>query len=123
MSEELFRGKDGFLADTLEDVRLLVAEALRAQKTPLQIFESVGRIFSRELRRNPPLAALLDKKFKPIFDRVASPEIASLIRAVQDSNERTPVARVFLAAASAAMLQIDQNAQCLIDDAVRFATF
>ena len=84
------------LRGTLEDVRLLVAEAMRAQKTPLQIFESVGRIFSRELRRNPPLAALLDKKFKPIFDRVASAEIAGLIRAVEDSNERTPVARVFL---------------------------
>ena len=84
------------LRGTLEDVRLLVAEAMRAQKTPLQIFESVGRIFSRELRRNPPLAALLDKKFKPIFDRVTSPEIAGVIRAVQDPTERTPVARVFL---------------------------
>ena len=84
------------LRGTLEDVRLLVAESLKAQKTPLQIFESVGRIFSRELRRNPPLAALLDKKFKPVFDKVASPEIASLIRAVGNSNERNPVARVFL---------------------------
>ncbi len=84
------------LRGTLEDVRLLVAESLRAQKTPLQIFESVGRIFSRELRRNPPLAALLDKKFKPMFDKVASSEIAALIRAVEDPNERNPVARVFL---------------------------
>lgn len=84
------------LRGTLEDVRLLVAESLRAQKTPLQIFESVGRIFSRELRRNPPLAALLDKKFKPMFDKVSSSEIASLIRAVDDPNERNPVARVFL---------------------------
>jgi hypothetical protein len=84
------------LRGTLEDVRLLVAESLRAQKTPLQIFESVGRIFSRELRRNPPLAALLDKKFKPIFDKVSSSEIAALIRAIEDPNERHPVARVFL---------------------------
>lgn len=84
------------LRGTLEDVRLLIAESLRAQKTPLQIFESVGRIFSRELRRNPPLAALLDKKFKPIFDKVTSSEIASLIRAITDLNERNPVARVFL---------------------------
>lgn len=84
------------LRGTLEDVRLLVAESLRAQKTPLPIFESVGRIFSRELRRNPPLAALLDKKFKPVFDKVASSEIAGLIRAVEDPSERTPVARVFL---------------------------
>ena len=84
------------LRGTLEDVRLLVAESLRAQKTPLQIFESVGRIFSRELRRNPPLAALLDKKFKPMFDKVASSEIAGLIRALEDPNERNPVARVFL---------------------------
>lgn len=84
------------LRGTLEDVRLLVAESLRAQKTPLQIFESVGRIFSRELRRNPPLAALLDKKFKPIFDRVSSSEIAALIRAIDDPAERNPVARVFL---------------------------
>jgi hypothetical protein len=84
------------LRGTLEDVRLLIAESLRGEKTRLQIFESVGRIFSRELRRNPPLAALLDKKFKPIFDRVASPEIAGLIRALEDPNERNPVARVFL---------------------------
>lgn len=84
------------LRGTLEDVRLLVAESLRSQKTPLQIFESVGRIFSRELRRNPPLAALLDKKFKPIFDKVTSSEIAALIRALEDPNERNPVARVFL---------------------------
>jgi hypothetical protein len=62
----------------------------------LLIFESVGRIFSRELRRNPPLAALLDKKFKPMFDKVSSSEIAGLIRAVEDPNERNPVARVFL---------------------------
>jgi len=84
------------LRGTLEDVRMLIAESLRAQKTPLQIFESVGRIFSRELRRNPPLAALLDKKFKPIFDKVSSSEIAGLIRGIEDSNERNPVARVFL---------------------------
>jgi hypothetical protein len=84
------------LRGTLEDVRLLIAESLRSQKTPLQIFESVGRIFSRELRRNPPLAALLDKKFKPMFDRVTSSEIAGLIRGLGDPNERNPVARVFL---------------------------
>jgi hypothetical protein len=84
------------LRGTLEDVRLLVAESLRSQKTPLQIFESVGRIFSRELRRNPPLAALLDKKFKPIFDKVTSTEISGLIRGLEDPGERNPVARVFL---------------------------
>jgi hypothetical protein len=84
------------LRGTLEDVRLLVAESLRSQKTPLQIFESVGRIFSRELRRNPPLAALLDKKFKPIFDKVTSTEISGLIRGLEDPTERNPVARVFL---------------------------
>jgi hypothetical protein len=84
------------LRGTLEDVRLLVGESLRAQKTPIQIFESVGRIFSRELRRNPPLAALLDKKFKPIFDKVTSSEIAALIRAIEEPGERNPVARVFL---------------------------
>lgn len=84
------------LRGTLEDVRLLIGESLRAQKTPLQVFESVGRIFSRELRRNPPLAALLDKKFKPIFDKVTSTEIAAMIRAIDDPSQRNPVARVFL---------------------------
>jgi hypothetical protein len=84
------------LRGTLEDVRQLVGESLRSQKTPLQIFESVGRIFSRELRRNPPLAALLDKKFKPIFDKVTSTEISGLIRGLEDPGERNPVARVFL---------------------------
>lgn len=109
------------LRGTLEDVRLLIAESLRAQKTPLQIFESVGRIFSRELRRNPPLAALLDKKFKPIFDRVSSAEIASRIRAIDEPDERNPVARVFLELFRILKYLDYANPEGLADDRVKTA--
>ncbi|MBP6703506.1 MAG: hypothetical protein KA385_08360 [Vicinamibacteria bacterium] len=109
------------LRGTLEDVRLLVAESLRAQKTPLQIFESVGRIFSRELRRNPPLAALLDKKFKPMFDKVTSSEIAGLIRAIGDPGERNPVARVFLELFRMLKYLEHANPDSLPDDRVKTA--
>jgi hypothetical protein len=84
------------LRGTIEDVRLLTGDALSQSRVPLPVFEAVGRLFLRELKRNPPLAVLLDKKFKPAFDRVPSPEIAAAIRAIGDVSERTPAARVFL---------------------------
>lgn len=84
------------LRGTLDDVRILTGEALVQGRVSLQVFESVGRLFARELKRNPPLAVVLDKKFKPVFDRVPSAEIAAAIRSIGDVGERMPAARVFL---------------------------
>jgi hypothetical protein len=56
----------------------------------------VGRVLYREIRRSPVLALLIDKKFKPIHDRIANPAIAKLIRGIESPAQRKHAAKVFL---------------------------
>jgi hypothetical protein len=56
----------------------------------------VGKILYREVRRSHLLALLIDKKFKPIHDRVTNLAVAATIRGIQDPLERKQAAKVFL---------------------------
>lgn len=83
------------LREAFEDVHALLAELGQLSRISYAAFSSVGRVIYRELRRSELLALLLDKKFKPIHDRISSPAVVATIRkaAVQD---RQHVAKVLL---------------------------
>ena len=51
----------------------------------------------REIRRSHLLALLIDKKFKPIHDRIRNPTVAAVIRGIDRTrSERKQAAKVFL---------------------------
>jgi len=50
----------------------------------------------REVRRSDLLALIIDKKFKPVHDRIRNPAIRELIREIPDALDRRQAARVFL---------------------------
>src|SRR5437016_4912749 len=50
----------------------------------------------RHVRRSPVLAILIDKKFKPVHDRIPIAALASTIRGIADPIDRKHGARVFL---------------------------
>ena len=50
----------------------------------------------REIRRSHLLALLIDKKFKPIHDRITNPAMAAVIRRIENPLERRQAAKVFL---------------------------
>jgi len=56
----------------------------------------VGKILYREVRRSDLVALIIDKKFKPVHDKIRNPAIAALIRRIDDPLERRQAARVFL---------------------------
>ena len=57
-------------------------DLVRLARIPYATFTAVGKMLYREIRRSHLLALLIDKKFKPIHDRIANPAIAALIRRI-----------------------------------------
>src|SRR5436305_1525262 len=57
---------------------------------------AAGKMRYRESRRSHILALLIDKKFKPVHDRIQSAAIATTIRGIAEPVERKHAARVFL---------------------------
>ena len=84
------------LRESLEDVHILLTELTRLARIPYATFAAVGKILYREIRRSYLLALLIDKKFKPIHDRMSNPAIAAVIRAIPNTTERKQAAKVFL---------------------------
>jgi hypothetical protein len=84
------------LRDSFEDIHVLLAQLTRLSRIPYGTFMSVGKVIYREIRRSDLLALLIDKKFKPIYDRIANPSIAATIRAVEGQEGRKHAAKVFL---------------------------
>ncbi|PYQ15199.1 MAG: hypothetical protein DMF80_10245 [Acidobacteria bacterium] len=84
------------LRDAFEDLHVLLTDLVRLSRIPYATFTSVGRILYREIRRSHLLALLIDRKFKPIHDRITNPTVAALIRAVPDDHARRQAAKVFL---------------------------
>jgi len=68
----------------------------RLSRIPYGSFTAVGKTLHREIRRSHILAMLIDKKFKPVHDRITSPALATTIRAIAEPTERKHAARVFL---------------------------
>lgn len=84
------------LRESFEDLHLLLSELVKLARIPYVSFAGVGRVLYREVRRSHLLALLIDKKFKPIHDRIANPAIAALVRAIPNPLERKQAAKVFL---------------------------
>jgi hypothetical protein len=84
------------LREAFEDIHVLLTNLGRLSRIPFNTFNAVGRILYREIRRSPVLALLIDKKFKPIHDRIANPAIAKLIRGIDSPVQRKHAAKVFL---------------------------
>jgi hypothetical protein len=84
------------LREAFEDLHLLLLDLVKLSRLPYATFHAVGTILYREVRRSDLLALLIDKKFKPVHDRIRNPAIAALIRDIADPQERRQAARVFL---------------------------
>jgi hypothetical protein len=84
------------LQESFEDVHLILTDLVKLSRIPYASFTAVGRILYREIRRSHLLALLIDKKFKPIHDRITNPAIAALIRGIPSASERKQAAKVFL---------------------------
>ncbi len=84
------------LREAFEDMHVLLAQLTRLSRIPYATFMAVGTVIYREIRRSDLLALLIDKKFKPVHDRIGNASIAGTIRAVEDDERRKHAARVFL---------------------------
>jgi hypothetical protein len=84
------------LRESFENLHLLLLDLVRLSRLPHTTFQAVGRLIYRELRRSDLVALLIDKKFKPVHDRVPNRPVARLIREIQDPAERRQAAKVFL---------------------------
>lgn len=84
------------LHESFEDVHVLLTDLTRLSRIPYGTFTAVGRTLYREVRRSPLLAFLIDKKFKPLHDRISHPDLARAIRGLEDAEARRQAARVFL---------------------------
>ncbi len=84
------------LRESFEDIHLVITDLNRLARISFSTFQSVGRMIYREIRRSHLLALLIDKKFKPIHDRIRNPAITALTRKIPDPVNRRHAARVFL---------------------------
>jgi hypothetical protein len=84
------------LREALEDLHTVLMDLTRLSRIPYGSFTAVGKTLYREIRRSHVLALLIDKKFKPVHDRIQSPALATTIRGIADPVERKHAARVFL---------------------------
>lgn len=84
------------LRESLEDVHVLLTELVKLSRIPYATFQAVGKLLYRETRRSHLLSVLIDKKFKPIHDRMTNPLIAHTIRQIPAPVVRRHAARVFL---------------------------
>jgi hypothetical protein len=84
------------LREALEDFHLVLLDLVKLARIPYATFSAVGKMLYREIRRSHILALLIDKKFKPIHDRITNPAIAATIRQIEDPSQRRTAAKVFL---------------------------
>ena len=84
------------LREAFEDAHLLLTDLVKLSRMRYATFAAVGRVLYREIRRSHLIALLIDKKFKPIHDRITNPTIAAIVRRVDDVFERKQAARIFL---------------------------
>jgi hypothetical protein len=84
------------LRESLEDIHVLLTDLTRLSRISYSTFVSVGKMLYREIRRSQLLAMLIDKKFKPIHDRIHNQAVAQVIRGISDQTQRRQAAKVFL---------------------------
>jgi hypothetical protein len=69
---------------------------VKLSRLPYVTFQAVGMILFREVRRSDLVSMLIDKKFKPVHDRIDNRAVSRLIRALPEAGERRQAAKVFL---------------------------
>jgi len=84
------------LREAFEDLHLVLTDLVKLARIPYTTFTAVGKVIYREIRRSHLLAFLIDKKFKPVHDKIRNPAIAATIRGILVAPERKQAARVFL---------------------------
>jgi hypothetical protein len=84
------------LRDALEDLHVLLTDLVRLSRIPYATFTAVGRILYREIRRSHLLALVIDRKFKPIHDRITNPAVSAIIRGIPEGGTRRQAAKIFL---------------------------
>ncbi|HEY6552359.1 MAG TPA: hypothetical protein VI669_03345 [Vicinamibacteria bacterium] len=84
------------LREAFEDIHLILTDLVRISRIPYPTFTAVGKILYREVRRSHLLALLLDRKFKPIHDRITNPAIRKVIAEIPGAAPRRLAAKVFL---------------------------
>ena len=84
------------LRESFEDLHLLLLDLVRLARLPYATFHAVGKILYRQVRRSDLVAMIIDKKFKPVHDRIRNPAIRELIRGIPDPLEKRQAAKVFL---------------------------
>ncbi len=83
------------LEEACEDIHVLLTDLTQISRISYATFAAVGRVIHRELRRSDLLAHLIDKKFKPIHDRIRNPAVVATIKKASE-RDRQHVAKVFL---------------------------
>src|SRR5262245_7525568 len=84
------------LKESFEDLHLMLQDLVKVSRISYATFNAVGKTLYREVRRSHLLALLIDKKFKPIHDRMTNPALVAMIRSIAGPRERKQAARVFL---------------------------
>jgi hypothetical protein len=84
------------LKESFEDIHVVLVDLVKLSRLPYVSFTAVGKILYREVRRSHLLALLIDKKFKPVHDRIKNPAVAAVIRGIPHPVERKQAAKVFL---------------------------
>jgi hypothetical protein len=84
------------LRESFEDLHLLLLDLVKLSRLPHATFQAVGMILFREVRRSDLVAMLIDKKFKPVHDRIRNRPVSRIIRAIPEPGERRQAAKVFL---------------------------
>jgi hypothetical protein len=84
------------LRESFEDLHLLLMDLVQLARLPYATFHAVGKILYREVRRSDLVAMIIDKKFKPVHDRIRNPAIREIIREIPDQTEQRQAAKVFL---------------------------
>ena len=84
------------LRESFEDLHLLLLDLVKLSRLPYSTFQAVGKIVFREVRRSDLVALLIDKKFKPVHDRIGNRPVSRIIRGIPDPAERRQAAKVFL---------------------------
>ncbi len=84
------------LKESFEDLHLVLVDLVRLSRLPYATFLAVGKIVYREVRRSALVALIIDKKFKPVHDRIRNKRVSRLIREIPDPGERRQAAKVFL---------------------------
>lgn len=84
------------LREGFEDLYLILSELTKLSRVSYATFQSIGRLIYREIRHDEHLSLLMDKKFKPAYDRIPSDQVSELIHRIADKGVRRLVAQVFL---------------------------